>query len=170
MQLAEKRGIKEPQLWTLLGAALKQEGDFDNAVDAWRKALKIDSSHQEALENWAAHEAECGSKKVAIRLFERIVDINPTHAEARMHLGILLRQDGQLKRATEHLKISAELNNTDWVAQFNYATHLQQLGRTTEALEYLQKAQSLNPNLERDIKEHMHDKNTGSETMGNSNR
>jgi len=51
MQTAAQRDAKNPSAWTNLGNAFKSLGRFDEAIGAYRKAIRLEEDHVEAWRN-----------------------------------------------------------------------------------------------------------------------
>lgn len=81
-----------------------------------------------------AWELEASSPADARGAYERALELDPGHAEARLNLGRLLHEEGQLDEAERHYRRAAESRPEDPTAPFNLGVVLQDLGRTREAV------------------------------------
>jgi tetratricopeptide (TPR) repeat protein len=82
-----------------------------------------------------AWELEASSPEEARRAYERALELDPDHAEARLNLGRLHHEEGRLGEAEDHYRKAAEERPEDPTAQFNLGVVLQDLGRTEAAVQ-----------------------------------
>lgn len=92
-----------------------------------------------------AWELEASSPEDARRAYERALELDPEHAEARLNLGRLHHEEGRLKEAEGHYRRAAEGRPEDPTAVFNLGVVLQDLGRTREALDAYRKVLDAEP-------------------------
>jgi tetratricopeptide (TPR) repeat protein len=83
----------------------------------------------------------------AIALFERAIELHPTHAEALSNLGLALAQAGRVSEALTRLETSLRLNPHLYQAYNNYAIALVAADRLPDAVNAFARAAELNPQL-----------------------
>ncbi len=74
-----------------LGAALLELGRIDESLHEFEVALTIDPDHVLACTNLALVLAARGGTEEAIRLYQRVLDLEPGNADARRELDRLRR-------------------------------------------------------------------------------
>ena len=85
-----------------MGNKLMDQDSYHLAIEAYKRALAIDSSDPDVLVDLGACYHALGSAEKAVPLFEKAIAIDPNHAIAYFNLGITYR----------------DLNNNDKVRQY----------------------------------------------------
>ena len=106
-----------------LGATLAARGRFDEAIESYRKAIRIDPNNFEAQYNLGTALAARGQFDEAIENYRKAIQINSTHPETFFHLGMTLGQSGRTREVVaqyrEALRLNPDLagalNNLAWV-------------------------------------------------------
>jgi tetratricopeptide (TPR) repeat protein len=86
-----------PELHLTLGSALRESGDADGAMDAYRRALAIRPDFVPALVNLADMLCDGGAPGEARSLYDRAIALEPKNAQARLNRAILHFLSGDLK-------------------------------------------------------------------------
>jgi len=86
----------------LMGNKLMDEGSYHLAVEAYKKALAIDSTDPNVITDMGACYHALGSAEKAAQLFEKAVVLNPGHAIAYFNLGIVYRDLNNLEKTRQH--------------------------------------------------------------------
>jgi tetratricopeptide (TPR) repeat protein len=81
----------------------------------------------------------------SIRLYQRCLELNAAHVEARINCARLLQQDGKFERAEQMYRLDACLR--DPRALFNLGVLLEDTGRNSEAIESYLAAVTVDPTL-----------------------
>ena len=88
-----------------LGGALRDKGQWDEAMAEYRKALQIKPDNAEAHNNLGNALYDKGQLDEAITEYRKALQIKPDYAEAHNNLGNALSEKGQLDEAmTEYRK------------------------------------------------------------------
>jgi len=74
-----------------MGNKLMDEGSYHLAIEAYKKAIGINSGDADIITDLGACYHALGNGEEAIRLFEKAIEINPKHAIAHFNLGIAYR-------------------------------------------------------------------------------
>jgi Flp pilus assembly protein TadD len=119
---------KTARAFTLLGAACKATGDRDAARDAFRNALEVDESYEEAHFNIALLEKDTNPQLAAASL-EKAVELDPNYSDAHQQLGILLQKEGKLLEAEYHFRRCLEVDAADYWSLLYLANVLAVQGR-----------------------------------------
>jgi tetratricopeptide (TPR) repeat protein len=112
---------------------------------AFREARKAGSEF--SAENWYewACDLEPGSPDEARRAYERALELNPEHVDARVNLGRLLHETGNPAAAEPHYRRALTARPDDATASFNLGVALEDLGRPEEALAAYERALEIDP-------------------------
>lgn len=81
----------------------------------------------------------------AMQAYERAIELNPEHADARVNLGRLLHEQGAPAAAEPHYRAALEADPGHEIAAFNLGVALEDLGRLSEAIDVYKMALRLNP-------------------------
>jgi hypothetical protein len=87
-----------------MGAALKETGELDAAIDSYKQALKIKPDYAEAHSNMGAALKETGELDAAIDSYKQALKIKPDYAEAHSNMGAALQEKGELDAAIDSYK------------------------------------------------------------------
>ena len=128
-----------------LGIYRAAEGDHEGAVEAYRRALKLDRDFSPALFNLANLLSTIGREEEAKTLLQDAIARHPRDGELRYSLGLLLAQMGQLEPAADALGAATRLLPERARMHYNQGLLAQQLGRTSEAERALLRASELEP-------------------------
>lgn len=87
-------------------------------------------------EDWydLACELELNAPRQAQDAYQRALELDPSHAGARVNLGRLLHEDGHPLAAANHYLLAVTTHPNDPIAAFNLGVALEDLGRVTEAI------------------------------------
>jgi len=93
-----------PNAWNNLGILAAREGNADEAIGSFRKALEINPDHAVALQNLGNAYRQKKDWDAAKRTLERALALNPEDAEANYGLGMVYAQLNDTGRAYEYLQ------------------------------------------------------------------
>ena len=103
---------KNPDCWMAhynLGIALSEQGEADQAIDHYRRAVALRPDYAEAHYNLGRLLVEQGQFDDAIAHYERAAAINPADAEAQNNLGVTLFGIGRADDAIAHYNKALEI-------------------------------------------------------------
>jgi tetratricopeptide (TPR) repeat protein len=124
--------------WDTLGKLLKDAGEFDEAVDAFQRAISIcpnkDLYHYHLGLVFAAQK----NHEKAIDSFQKVVEINPGYTLAHCALAGSYRRLGRETEANTHIKVA--LPRLDMETEYNRACFEAICGNTDQAIELLKLA------------------------------
>lgn len=83
---------------------LEDQGDYEDAMDAFRKVLSVDSAHRGALFRLALLEVRVGSEETALELYERLRALRPSNVNALINLSVLYEDRGRFEEAHRVLR------------------------------------------------------------------
>jgi tetratricopeptide (TPR) repeat protein len=93
----------------LLGQARLLSGDRDGALASFKRAVKFNPDDADSLSSLGALFLDSANdQEVALSLFQRSVELDPTNSLFRRRLGMLLYQLGDFPAAERHLRLAVE--------------------------------------------------------------
>jgi tetratricopeptide (TPR) repeat protein len=92
-----------------------------------------------------ACELEISDPAQAQQAYERVIDLDPSHADAHVNLGRLLHEQKAPAAAEAHYRAALEADPEHETAAFNLGVALEDLGRMREAVEAYEIAIALDP-------------------------
>ena len=118
-----------------LGSSL--EGDFEQAVAAFDRALKPEADDLAVLTRRGDALLELGRIDDAQRDYDRILDLDPSHSAARFGLGQVAFERGEFERAIERFEAALNGQPDGSVIHHRMGLALRRLGRREEAAAHL---------------------------------
>jgi tetratricopeptide (TPR) repeat protein len=124
---------KNAQLWTLDAIALSGKGHKNNALGAFRHALRISPDYLPALEGAAQIEYENGGKD-ATDLLQHILQLSPADPTSHAMLAVLSYRRGDCATAISHFEQSGALIDSQPGALQEYGDCLVRRKETEKAI------------------------------------
>jgi tetratricopeptide (TPR) repeat protein len=137
---------------SFLGTAHYRLGEEDAAKEAYRAAIELDKSYEEAYFNLGLLEQKGGNDADAERLFERAIQLDPGRAGAHARLGVLLHKRGRHLEAESEFRRCIELDPSDYFTHLYLANTLGVQRREAEAEQEFRTAIAIRPGEEPAIK------------------
>jgi predicted O-linked N-acetylglucosamine transferase (SPINDLY family) len=125
--------------------ALRDQGDFDQAVAHLLRAIELRPEYAEAHNNLGLVFHDQARLGAAVTHFEHALAIRPDYPEAHTNLGIAFQDQGRVDEAMSHFGRALMLRPDSAVALYSFATFLQQQGRVDEAALRHQQVLSIRP-------------------------
>jgi len=129
-----------------LGLAFSQNGQIDDALAQFQKALAINPGFDKAQNNMGTALAQKGRVDEAMVYFQKAVEINPQYAEAHGNLGKVFLQKGKLDEAIVEYQRALEINPIYADAHNSLGDIFFKRGQLDEAKAEFQRALEINPN------------------------
>jgi tetratricopeptide (TPR) repeat protein len=129
----------------ILAGILAGQGRFQEALQAYRKAIEIKPDHGEAYFALGNILLYLGKPEEAMAPYGKVLDIMPGFAQAHANLGTALLGIGRGAEAMENLTKALELDPNLPEAHTNLGIALRNAGRTEEAVASFLKALQLEP-------------------------
>jgi tetratricopeptide (TPR) repeat protein len=143
---AEFKAYKETAaFWFVYGNNLADNGQFQEAIEALKKAIRIKPDYADAYYNLGNTYSESGSYKEAIVAFKQAIQIKPDFADAYNNLGIAYGKADLIKEAIEVLKKAIRIKPDYAQAYFNLGIAYGKLDLHKEEIEVLKKAIRIKP-------------------------
>jgi tetratricopeptide (TPR) repeat protein len=112
-----------------------------------RAAQEAREQDETTAEQWfeLACELEMSSTESARDAYERVLSLDPEHADAHVNLGRILHEQGDAAAAEEHYRAAVDANPEHETATFNLGVALEDLGRVEDAIAAYTSAIALDP-------------------------
>ncbi len=165
---AEEDSLAAQEAWVNKGAAHAQLEEFDEAIGAYKEALRIDddSEHAATAETNLAYALwEFGREEQALEHAERAVEKDSRFAEAWYNRGFLLVERGLAEDAVTCFDNAIRLGYRDAGVLEEKARALEEAGEHEQAEEVADRAEE----IRREAEGQMVDEQTGQGGMGGGN-
>ena len=131
--------------WFDKGIALQEQGKYDEAVQAYNKAIEIDPQHASAWTNKGVALADQSEYDEAIQAYNKAIEIDPQHASAWTNKGVALNYQGKHDEAITAYEKAIEIDPQDASAWTNKGIALQEQGKYDEAVQAYNKSIEIKP-------------------------
>jgi tetratricopeptide (TPR) repeat protein len=139
-----------PRTYQLMASVAAADGNWQGAIDAYRKALRIQpdlqGAHLQIAILMLTHSTEANGWRDAIGELKEELKIDPTSAQAEYEIGEAYRKHQQMEPAVAAFRKTLELEPDAVPARLGLAKALRELGRKNEALTALEPARKSAPN------------------------
>ena len=132
-----------------LGIALRDKGDLDGALTAYRKAIELDPKYAEAHSCLGNALRDKGDLDGAIAAHRKAIELNPKAAKAHYNLSVALYEKGDLDGTLTACRRAIEQEPKDAEAHSNLGSVLRDKGDLDGAIAAHRKAIELEPKLAR---------------------
>ena len=139
---------RNPKAWMAhnnLGAVLLREGQVNEAIVHFRRAVEIDADQVEAQANLGDALLQKGELDEAVAQYYKALQIKPTYAEVHYNLGNALLRKGQADEAIAHYEKALQIKPDDADVHNNLGVVLFQKGEVDQAIAHYQRALEINP-------------------------
>ena len=141
--------------YLLLGNAYNYLQQYDQSIDAYQQALRIDPAYHQARNNLGITYKDAGKYygetkgelDKAINYLKRAIDILPNEYEVLRLLGVAHGVKGDAIAAVEYFTLAANEQPKDAMAWYNLGIAHRTLGNTEISEQHFQKAIEIDPNL-----------------------
>ncbi|UCC41308.1 MAG: tetratricopeptide repeat protein [Candidatus Aminicenantes bacterium] len=142
----EEARKKDPQYQYNLGLFYLNEGNIEEAIRYFNKALSLNPRYALALNSIGMAYLMSAKFQDAINYFEKCLEINPGLTEAHNNLGVAYQEMGFIDQAEKEFRtaLADEKYKSKDLAYFNLARLYVLKERLQEALEYVERALGLN--------------------------
>jgi|WetSurMetagenome_2_1015567.scaffolds.fasta_scaffold01241_11 cellulose synthase operon protein C len=126
----------DPGALNNLGVVYFRKGMYEEAMEQFKEALKVDPKFDLARENLQYVFAETGLEDADVRRWRDEVKRDPENFEAMLRLGVSFQNMGRFREAAEMLGAVVEKNPDHTMARFHVAIALKAQGLYQQALEH----------------------------------
>jgi protein O-GlcNAc transferase len=130
------------------GNALYEQGRMDEAIAAYRDAVRLKPDYSEAFNNLGAALQAHGMMDEALAAYRKAVELQPDYAMAWSNLGSCLQLRGILDDAVAAYRKAIRLNPGYALAHYNLGNALRALRRPSESIDAFRTAVQLRPDFE----------------------
>lgn len=133
--------------WGVLSESAAALGLLDEAIEAGRRLVRLDSGNAQAHAGLGTLLQEAGQPEAALEAYRQALEIRPDAAGIRYNLANALRDLGRLDEAVAAYRQALE-QRPDWAeVHNNLGNALRRLGHAAEAVEALERAAELRPRV-----------------------
>jgi tetratricopeptide (TPR) repeat protein len=134
--------------WTAQGDELKEQYSFDDAIQAYDKALEINESHIAALAGKGEALWKTGRYNESLLSFDEVLNLSPYYVRAWIGKGVALHGLGDFNGSRQAYDMALEIDPTSAMAWNDKAWLLYKQDMYQEAVDYSDRAiDLLNRNL-----------------------
>ena len=127
------------QFWIDRGNAYMEGGRYQDAIDAFNKAIEMDSNSADAWMNKADALNCLGRYQDALDAIDKVIELNPNNSDALTLKGCLLVDFGRCQDALDAIDKAIELNPNNLDAWLHKRCIIDCLGKREEAIATSQK-------------------------------
>ena len=131
--------------WKVLGLALKQLGNNEEAIFAMQKAAALSPKEADVHSNFGVALQDAGRLKEAEASYRRALKLKPDYADAHCNLGTLLQDMGRMEEAESCHRRALRLAPDLADVHYNLGNTLRAQGRLEGAAQSYQRALALRP-------------------------
>ncbi|HVO67006.1 MAG TPA: tetratricopeptide repeat protein [Syntrophales bacterium] len=135
----------KPTGWVDKGVALVMEGKYNEAINAFDKAIEQNPRDAVAYNNRGAAYGQLGNYKQQIEDSNKAIELNPEDAVAYNNRGVAHGELGDYEQEIEDCTKAIELNPNLAVAYYHRSMAYYKLGNRKQAAKDKNKAYALNP-------------------------
>lgn len=128
-----------------LGLYLQNMGKWDEAINQYQAALKLNPEYTDARLNLGVALFRKGQLNEAIEQYQAALKLRPEYADAHINLGVALFRKGQIDEATEQYQAALKLQPDSVDARVNLGAAFGSKGLTDKAIEQYQIVLKSNP-------------------------
>ena len=129
------------------GNAYKEQGNIQQAISDFNKAIEIDPNYVDAYNNRGNVYCQQGNFTQAISDFNKAIEINPNFGEAYNNRGNVYYQQGNFTQAISDLSRAIGINPNFGETYNKRGNAYYQQGNFTQAISDLSRAIGINPNF-----------------------
>ncbi len=135
-----------PSAWLAqynLGNLLARRGETEEAIDRYRKAIRLRPAYPEAHHNLGLTLMSQGKVDEALACYAQTLRLQPEHAGAHNSLGIALLAQGRIDEAIERFRRTLQIKPEYPEALLNLGIAMERMGKRDEAIGYYREAVTL---------------------------
>lgn len=125
--------LKGSRLHLKAGNRAMDDGEFEEALVWFRRAVEADPEDKLAQNNLGYVLAEMKQPEEAMEAFRRALEIDPDYVVAHLNLAAALRTQGRYAEAVEHYERIHEIDPEDHLAHLQLGTTLMEAGELERA-------------------------------------
>ncbi len=127
------------------GIAFYNQKQFPKAIEAYQKAIELDSTYVEAYNNLGIVYQAVGDTKKAIGAYQKSIEINPRYEKGYNNLGLLFLLEGRHEEALEVFQKTLAMNPNHIGSHLNLGILFKQRGQWENAIQSYQRVLAIDP-------------------------
>ncbi len=144
-QKAKEKNPQDADVWVYLGHCYGKLGHYQDAIEAYKQAIRIKPDYAGAHYNLGNAYRELGRYQNAIESFKQAIRIKPDYSDAHYNLGTVYYNLDRYQDAIEAYKQAIRINPDDAEAHYALGFPYAGLGRYQEAMESYKQAIRIKP-------------------------
>ena len=140
-----KTSPSSPQNHNNLGDLYVRRGEYQKAVEEFKKAIELKPNYADAYHNLANIYHQLGKNDLAEENYKKALEFNPFLWQSHQNLAAIFFNQGKTREALEELKKAIEIFPQNPELYVNLGIIYQKLNQKEEALKAWQKSLSLDP-------------------------
>jgi tetratricopeptide (TPR) repeat protein len=137
---------RSPTEWNDFGLDLYEHGRYQEAIDAYDKAIQLDPNYKWPWNNKGVALKDLGKNREAIDAYNKAIEIDPNFTEVWNNKGFSLNQLGEYEKGLEACKKAIQIDPYNKYAWCNMGNALVNLGKHHEGIDAYNKAIEIDPN------------------------
>jgi tetratricopeptide (TPR) repeat protein len=129
---------RSPRIDSVLGYTYEQKKDYPHAIEAYRKAVDLDSDNLDAVRGLAENLLNDNQTEAALEQYKTIAAADPQDAQTLLHISEIYRRDGQFEKALDTLNKAQSIAQDSMEIEYNRAVIQEALGKYDEASKQLE--------------------------------
>ena len=129
----------------MLGYNYSDNGEYDKAIESYKKAIEINPKKDDAYYNMGISYDDNGEYDKAIESYKKAIEINPKKDKTYYNMGIAYSENKQYDKAIESYKKAIEINPKKDDAYYNMGIAYIENKQYDKAIESYKKAIEINP-------------------------
>ncbi len=147
---ATNRVPQQAEAWYGLGDAYRFDGDFEQAITAYKVALDRDSNHLDAWNNLGISQVNSGDAVGAKQSWRRALRVKRSYCKAHANLGFLAHQQSQVEEAVVEFTTTLSYCSDNLVAHYGLGIIYAEGRRNTDrAVFHFERLLELSPGFSR---------------------
>ncbi len=148
-QKLQKQRANDPQYQYNIGLVYLQNGNYDEAIKHFNRALTLRPNFYLALNALGLTNFMQGEFQSAVAYFEKCLQVNPNFTEARNYLGSVYQELGLLDKAEDEFRkaIADETYKSRELPYYNLARLYLAQDKNEEALQLVEKSIEINSRM-----------------------
>jgi tetratricopeptide (TPR) repeat protein len=137
--------INTASYWNSFGLAYYESGKYKDAIDAYKRAIKVDPDYTYAHLNLGVAYLKSHMQKNAVQALKRLTRIDPDDAKGHYNLGVAYYESGKYKDAIEAFKQAIRINPDFVDAHYNLGKAYGRAGKYKDAIDAYKQAIKIDP-------------------------
>jgi tetratricopeptide (TPR) repeat protein len=148
LERAAKLAPDEPTIFDALGRSYDAAGDTENAVANFKRAIELDSTMFESLNNLGTVYFKMKDYRASENQFTAALNLKPQAGAPRFNLGLCYERQSKFAEAARQFELVINTDPQDAEAHYQLGLVYEKTGRTTDAIRTLQRGLSLTQSQE----------------------